>query len=284
VDAWRAHLERYLQAAGGLLGTQVVPLDLDLPAPRATGPFVPDVHPRRDPRSGPSHNFHYRPDEVYQNEDADLDERTLALMFKRLHEMDVPEMMASILLQTPGQPWDYYRDMARQLWDEARHAMMGEVWFAARGVDWAAYPNHVGWSLHMNLDRDALERHAILYAIEQGLMDGHTGKRYELEITQQAHDPLAAHFQDFDWADEVLHAQIGRHWLKPVLGDPRAILAYAERASQKPTPNLEAARATTPQEDWWPRLTQAVLGKPSSSDPARAAQRDDGLAYGTRSA
>ena len=26
--------------------------------------------------------------------------------------------------------------MTRQLWDEARHAMMGEVGFASLGIDW----------------------------------------------------------------------------------------------------------------------------------------------------
>ena len=30
--------------------------------------------------------------------------------------------------------------MTRQLWDEARHAMMGEVGFVALGVDWTAGP------------------------------------------------------------------------------------------------------------------------------------------------
>jgi len=38
--------------------------------------------------------------------------------------------------------------MTRQLWDEARHAMMGEVGFANLGIDW---PNKVminyTWSL-----------------------------------------------------------------------------------------------------------------------------------------
>ncbi|MGD8749849.1 MAG: hypothetical protein PVG14_00430 [Anaerolineales bacterium] len=29
---------------------------------------------------------------------------------------------------------------------------------------------------------------------------------------------LAVLFQDFDWADEVLHAQIGRRWLLGALG------------------------------------------------------------------
>ena len=55
--------------------------------------------------------------------------KTLMMFYKRLREIDVPEMMATIIAETPDKPWDYYRDMTRQLWDEARHAMMGEVGF-----------------------------------------------------------------------------------------------------------------------------------------------------------
>ena len=217
-EAWQAHLRAYLQAAGGITGREDVPAELELPAPRAVGEFVPDVDPKRDARSGEIYNFHYRANDVYSDPAAGWDERNLALMYKRFHEMDVPEMMSSIVLQTKGKPWEYYRDMGRQLWDEARHSMMGEVWFAKYDVDWSRYPNHVGWAMHLNLDRTPLERHVILYYIEQSLMNGQTGKRQEWLIAQKANDPLATYFQDYDWADEVLHAQIGRRWLKPDLG------------------------------------------------------------------
>ena len=80
-------------------------------------------------------------------------------------------MMASIITETPSKPWDYYRDMTRQLWDEARHAMMGEAGFANLGIDW---PKKVminyTWSLALNTQLKPIERHAVLYFIEQGLM------------------------------------------------------------------------------------------------------------------
>ena len=67
---------------------------------------------------------------------ASAEERNLALLCKRTLEMDVPEMMASIMMERTDQPWEFHRDYSRQLWDEARHAMMGSVAFEARGVDW----------------------------------------------------------------------------------------------------------------------------------------------------
>ena len=263
--AWQGHLGAYLAAAGGLSGKEEVPEGLTLPTPRTTGEFVADVDPKRDARSGEIYNFHYRANDVYSDPAADFDERNLALMYKRFHEMDVPEMMASIVLQTKGKPWEYYRDMGRHLWDEARHSMMGEVWFAKYNVDWSRYPNHVGWSMHLNLDRTPLERHVILYYIEQSLMNGKTGKREEWRIAQQANDPLATYFQDFDWADEVLHAQIGRRWLKPDLGTVKDILDKAGEIIGRPTPSLDSRRLLAPQVDWWPRYVQDILGRPSTS-------------------
>lgn len=262
-DAWEAHVRAYLSAAGGVAGTSE--RTTETPEPRSTEPFVAKVDPQRDARSGDIYNFHYRANDVYLDENADWDERVAALMFKRFHEMDVPEMMSSIVLQTPGKPWEYYRDMGRQLWDEARHAMMGEVWFAKIGLDWSRYPNHVGWSMHLNLDRTPLERHIILYFIEQNLMDGKTGKRLEWKIAKSANDPLATLFQDYDWADEVLHAQIGRRWLKPDVGDVKALLARGQEIASRNSPTFESRSKSTPQIDWWPDYVRDALGKESTS-------------------
>jgi len=262
-EAWQKHLEAFLAAAGGIDGSE--PKTDTLPEPRAKGEFQPTLDPKRDERSREIYNFNYRANDVYLDEEADWDERVLALMFKRFHEMDVPEMMSSIILQTPGKPWEYYRDMGRQLWDEARHAMMGEVWFAKAGIDWSRYPNHVGWSMFLNLDRTPLERHIILYYIEQNLMDGKTGKRLEWQIAKSANDPLATYFQDYDWADEVLHAQIGRRWLKPDVGDVKKLLEAGQEIAGRTSPTMEARAKTTPQVDWWPRFVLDSLGKESTS-------------------
>src|SRR5205823_14328760 len=118
---------------------------------------------------------------------------------------------------TKGKPWGYYRDMSRQLWDEARHAMLGEVGFVALGVDWTRARITFNWSYRLNTECTPLEAHGVLYFIEQGLMPK-TGKRYEFETGQRSGLPLIATIQDFDWADEVLHSQIGRQWYVPEVG------------------------------------------------------------------
>src|SRR5215469_11704039 len=74
-------------------------------------------------------------------------DKVLMMFYKRLREIDVPEMMAGIIHQTTGKPWKYYRDMSRQLWDEARHALLGEVGFVHLGLDWSQIPINFTWSL-----------------------------------------------------------------------------------------------------------------------------------------
>ena len=174
----------------------------------------------------------FPPHAVSRLEQASAEEKTLALMCKRALEMDVPEAMARMIAEAENEPWDYYVDMCRQLWDEARHAMMGEVYFEHNGVsDWREkIALHVGFSMTLNQRLTALEAHSILYMIEQGLMPATTGKKYEWNVSKEARDPLATIFQDYDWADEVLHTHIGRRWLVPKFSGGRdAVIALAEQ-------------------------------------------------------
>jgi hypothetical protein len=269
-DAWRQHLKAYLEAAGGIAGT--APMDLSaLPPTRATAPFIPDFRPRRDRRFTGQHEFEFPPHAVYNDPRVPADERNLALLAKRTLEMDVPEMMASILVERTGQPWEFYLDYSRQLWDECRHAMMGSVAFDAHGVDWTRIPLNLGFSLRLNLHATPLERQTILYAIEQSLMPSETGKRFEYQTAQDAADALSTHFHDYDWADEVLHAQIGRRWLKRDGISTEQALARAQDIHERTWAALQQYREGEPQADWWDAFVRRVLGKPSALRPEQRA-------------
>jgi len=179
--------------------------------------------------------------------------KTLMMFYKRLREIDVPEMMASIITQSPDKPWSYYRDMTRQLWDEARHAMMGEVGFVNAGVDWRKVMINFTWSLALNTQLKPLERHAVLYFIEQGLMP-RNGKRFEWEVGLASGNPLAALFQDYDWADEVLHARIGRDWYLKEFNDPKEAVRYGDECWSKVLLGWRQWRdeGLTQHRNWWP--------------------------------
>ncbi len=214
--------------------------------------------PRRDERFIDSFNAGVNPEAFLYDDRFAPRDKTLMMYYKRIRELDVPEMMASILVDLrEDEPWGFHMEMSRQLWDEARHAMMGEVGFASLGIDWASIPINFTWSRNLNLQLDARERHGVLFFIEQGLMP-RSGKRYEWEVANESGDPLAALFQDFDWADEVLHAQIGRRWYVPRYQNLKDALGYGDRCWSKVLSHWRAdlESGLTQHQNWWPDLYQ----------------------------
>jgi hypothetical protein len=252
LQPWLDLLDRCLAAAGGLDGTAPPATETIVPRYSAK-PYVYDPVPRRDERFQDLWNQGVNAESFLYHPDYPARAKTLMMLFKRLREIDVPEMMASIIVQTRGKPWGYYRDMTRQLWDEARHAMMGEVGFVANGIDWTQARITHNWSYRLNTECAPLERHAVLYFIEQGLMTK-TGKRYEWEVGVASGDPLPATLQDYDWADEVLHAAIGREWYVPQFGSLREALDYGDQCWSRILSNWAEVRdrGLTGHENWWP--------------------------------
>jgi hypothetical protein len=251
---WLMLLNNCLYAARGLDGTD--PLS-DKPVERlhSATPYVYDPVPRRDERFQDLFNQSVNAEAFLYSAQIDARPKTLMMLFKRMREIDVPEMMASIITETKGKPWGYYLDMSRQLWDESRHAMMGEVGFVALGVDWTQARITHNWSLRLNTECTPLERHAVLYFIEQGLMTK-TGKRYEWEVGRESGNPLSATFQDFDWADEVLHAAMGREWYIPQFRDLKEALAYGDACWSRILSSWSTVRdqGLTRHENWWPSI------------------------------
>jgi len=248
-------LGQLLRQAGGLDGTAAV----EAGNPQRTFSLqrhVYDGAPRRDERFPDPYNMGVHAEAFLYDEKFPSEPKTLMMYYKRLREIDVPEMMASIISETTGQPWDYSVDMTRQLWDEARHAMMGEIGFVRAGLDWAKLVRvNSTWSLALNQQLTPLERHSVLYFIEQGLMPK-TGKRFEWEVGLASGDAFSAMIQDYDWADEVLHARIGRDWYVKQMGDPKRAIAYGDQCWSKVLIdwNSYVQQGLTQHENWWPAL------------------------------
>ena len=271
---WQQHVETAIAAAGEIDGGGP---KAHLLLPRHTRPYAFDIMPRRDERFSGLFDTSTPADVVYLDETRPADERNAALMFKRLREMDVPEVIAGIVAERwaeernageRGRPWAYYVSMMRQVWDEARHALLGQALMESRDVEWTALPLNVTFSWKLAKYCSPTERHILLYAIEQSLMPRDRGKPYEHRVASESGHRLSALFHDYDWADEVLHVEIARRCLRP---DLTGGLAEArERADnlwsrisaaleREPPPSDVAAIA-----DWWPRFARQVVGR----DPA----------------
>jgi hypothetical protein len=267
---WRKHLQAYLAAAGGIHGTEPRLAASELPAPR-TGPIETTRAPRRDARF--PHVWNSRG--VVPAAESPVHERIWWMMNVRLNEMHVSELIATVIADWKDQPWEFYHDLARHLWDETRHCMLGEVAFASQGIDFTQIPTHVGFAQYPNTQLPPPERYSFLWGIEQGLMVK-SGKQAELALARAGGDDLATVFQDFDWADEVLHAQIGRRWLEPVFGSREKMSAIYDKV--RPLyDRMKDEDLKLPGRDWWPafyakhlqhkdpNLGQVVPGAPSSA-------------------
>ena len=269
-----AVLNQALAAAGGLDGTSTEGTGLPLPEKlHSAKPWKYDPKPQRDERFPDPYNMGVNAEVFLYDPKQPAEAKVLMMYYKRLREIDVPEMMASIITQTPDKPWGYYRDMSRQLWDEARHAMMGEVGFTSAGIDWPKQEAvNFTWSLGLNTQLTPKERHAVLYFIEQGLMPK-TGKRHEWETAIMSGSPLAATFQDFDWADEVLHARVGRDWYVSDMPSPHEAVAYGDACWSKVLMKWERWRSEgyTQHSNWWTgAYTQYCERHGKTPDPTAA--------------
>jgi hypothetical protein len=249
-ELWTAHLRALLDAPTAS--------ETDL---RSSGePRNRDVRPRRDRRFTDAFNTSAKIDTYFADRSRPADERAFALAYKRLREMDVPEWMGPILASAESRPWEYHTDLSRQLADETRHAMMGEVVLHSHGVPHYAYPVPINAVEALNTEFEPREAHLLLWGIEQSLMPADTGKRFEFEVVREHGDPLIATFQDFDWADEVVHVKIGRRWIASEHGgavEAREAAADVWDRWDRVATELEAR---SEQAEWWPAFVEAMRG------------------------
>lgn len=243
--AWKNHLVGYLAAAGGVHGEAARPTASSLPAARPGKPATSLV-PARDARF--PHVWRSRG--VVPLPSRPVHERLWWMMNVRLNEMHVSELIATVIADWKDQPWPFYHDLARHLWDETRHCLLGEVAFASQGIDFTQIPTHIGFAEYPNRELPPPERYAFLWGIEQGLMTK-SGKQAEVALAKAGGDERATVFQDFDWADEVLHAAIGRRWLEPHFKTREAMLGVYDRI-RPAYDQMKDEDLKLPGRDWWP--------------------------------
>ncbi|MEZ4769249.1 MAG: hypothetical protein R2844_12585 [Caldilineales bacterium] len=252
-DRWAEHLQTALTAAGGVDGSGPAAPETIVPL-RATAPYVIPRQLTRDDAFPRVWDFvHVGNEQVH--------ERLAQMISTRLSEVTVAEGLALVLCETPGQPWEFYVDLARHLWDEMRHSLFGEA--AAEDIfgDRAAMPMR-DFEADYLFKMTPLELYALIgIGVEAALMKYPPGKREEYEFCRDtARYPLMRTLQDFDWADEVLHVNIARRQLREWYdGNQAELVALAQqgldfRASvrgahpQSPLPDLNGRLAARSEE------------------------------------
>jgi hypothetical protein len=131
-------------------------------------------------------------------------------------ELSAAELMARNSHEHPEMPWDFHVDMARQTWDEVRHAKVHDLLMKEElGCAWGDYP--VGFSYFKSIYAyDLLGRLCLFNGTsEQRAMWRHSHRRKTLmELGQER---IALVF-DYLLADEVPHVHNGVRWGSHLLG------------------------------------------------------------------
>jgi hypothetical protein len=131
-------------------------------------------------------------------------------------ELSAAELMARNSHEHPEMPWDFHVDMARQTWDEVRHAKVHDLLMKEElGCAWGDYP--VGFSYFKSIYAyDLLGRLCLFNGTsEQRAMWRHSHRRKTLMDLGQ--ERIALVF-DYLLADEVPHVHNGVRWGSHLLG------------------------------------------------------------------
>jgi hypothetical protein len=220
---WVRHLQRILTAAGQVDGTGEIHAG-NLLRVRGRTPYVIPRTFRRDDTFPRVWDFEHV-------DNQQIAPRLAQMISTRLSEDAVAEGVAFVLCETAGQPWAFYEDISRHLWDEMRHSLFGEAAAEVTLQDRALMPARDFEATYL-FQMSPLELYALLgIGIEAALMKYPPGKREEYEFCRDsARHPLMTTFQDFDWADEVLHVTIARRQLKDWFhGDQQELIALAQK-------------------------------------------------------
>ena len=161
-----------------------------------------------------------------------------ALLQQNLVNLEIPtiELCCSLILESGDLPLEFVTDMARQAWDEARHAQLFWTRLSALG---GAVDDYSASTVLWRMCRG--QSLAIRLALHQcaGEWVGVDGAAWYRDAATRAGDPETAALFDAVMRDELGHVRLGHRWLGVLCPDgqdraaTRAAAAALRRAAGK---------------------------------------------------
>ena len=150
---------------------------------------------------------------------------------KRMHreynqEVQTLEIAALCLADFPEAPWELRMELARQCWDEARHAILYFRRLQELGGRKGEYAiANLDWSVVGMLDSLAARLAVQHRTFEAGSLDL---EDQGIPMFREAGDDMTADLMDAVIADEIHHVRFANMWLKRLAdADPRVVLEVA---------------------------------------------------------
>ncbi|HZT45522.1 MAG TPA: hypothetical protein VFA24_05015 [Gaiellaceae bacterium] len=242
-DDYRAYLDAADELADGPSIRLVAAAlrDKDRQVEALAGLELTDDDPARDGRYFPS-SF-YWPDVL--DPDYPYGEGTalqLRSAVSHLNEVWAVETAGRILRElSPELGWGFTNEAARWLYDETRHMLMGKERLEAWALPTEKIP--LGGYIY-----EAWQHEDPLYGLGMlGYFETKNigRKRERARAFEAMGDRTSETDMEFDWADETLHAEYGRRWLRRLLEargrDPESWPQVLERCEQLVQARVDAA-------------------------------------------
>lgn len=225
VEEWRCYIRTRLAAIGGVLGEA-----RGSDAPLAVSPAVAPLQPAPerflgDPQMQLIDHF------PLDREDAPVHLTLREIVYHNATEWAAIDHLCVLFFAARSMPLEFYLDLARHTWDEARHSLMGMRRLREMGFDpwrdfkWPYFPvrtaNFAEWFGSLTMVAEACS---------------FTRKHGSIEPFYRFDDPLSAQQSEVDCLDERLHVTFGRKWF-PVMaqqsGDTRPLRELVKSLRQK---------------------------------------------------
>lgn len=211
---WKNHISNLLQHIGGITGSK---------SDVSNEPFwyqdreytFPEVQHRQ---KGSFYSYEH-PIEDYdwsKNLQGDPDLERVALAVWLYNEMDASEYIPTVLYEIKGMPWEFYFDVARHTWDEARHSEFGYTLLKQLGFDPLEFEVWVATYMS-SMKLTPLERYtAVTCWYEPGSFQ--VKPDYLERVAKDVGgDDLVVELLKFDLADETLHVSFGHKWVQALM-------------------------------------------------------------------
>ena len=210
---WTRELQRVAGALGSIGLEPLRAIDLDRVIPRRKAYAVP-ADPARDERY--FRCSFYWPDILDPGYSYGSGLRLqIRSAVSHLNEVWAVETAGAALVELFDElGWEFVLDAARWTWDEARHMLMGQRRLEAWRLDPVNIP--LGKYIYeaCNEGGDPIYRLGMLGLFETKNIGK---KRVRAREFGSMGDPMSDRDMQFDWADETMHAEYGRRWLKQLL-------------------------------------------------------------------
>ena len=147
-------------------------------------------------------------------------------------EVNSIEMCARSLADFPDAPWELRLELARQCWDEARHALAFQRLMEKRGGALGKFRvMNFQYRIICNLpdlaSRLAVQNRSFEAAGLDAIQDG-------IDSARRANDPEFVDLFEAQLSDEMHHVRYANEWVKKLLvsGGPRAVFGLARDVAQ----------------------------------------------------